>query len=101
MIYRELGLKAKLGDTIRTNDGSLMVLQTHEAVRDYNGAMEKEYETIADQLAPQNVPVPHDGFGSFRRAAEAYWKGQMTSAQERQFEDRTPKEILIGYKPIV
>ena len=40
-------------------------------------------------------------FGSFRRMIEAYWAAELPTAAEREIEDRIPKEILIGYKPVI
>jgi hypothetical protein len=37
---------------------------------------------------------------SFRAITDDYWNGKLSTAVERELEDRTPKELLIGYKPV-
>lgn len=37
---------------------------------------------------------------TFRRLAAEYWCGYMPLEIEREFEERFPKEMLIGYKPL-
>lgn len=55
--------------------------------------------TEADGIAVdmKNLFAEH---GSFRRLCEAYWHRRLLAIEEREIEDHTPKEILIGFKPV-
>ena len=50
----------------------------------------------------ENISVKYllGHFGSFRRMAEAYWRGELTAEVEHVIEDEVPKETLSAYRPI-